>query len=226
LRQIKLDAGARHNVKAIHMNWHDKKKRGYHHGNLREALINAALDLIGSKGTGGFTFAEAARHAGVSPAAPYRHYENRDALLADVAAQGYAAFGEAMGKAQSQPASNGIERLKAMGRAYLAFARDNPAYYSAMFESGLNFSDYPDLRKAADATFAGLRMAVESMIAAMPADRKPPAMMVALHIWSISHGVASLFGRGDGAAFKQPISPEELLESHMLIYLDGLGIRS
>jgi AcrR family transcriptional regulator len=226
LRQIKLDAGARHNVKAIHMNWHDKKKRGYHHGNLRAALINAALDLIGSKGTGGFTFAEAARHAGVSPAAPYRHYENRDALLADVAAQGYAAFGEAMGKAQSQPASNGIERLKAMGRAYLAFARDNPAYYSAMFESGLNFSDYPDLRKAADATFAGLRMAVESMIAAMPADRKPPAMMVALHIWSISHGVASLFGRGDGAAFKQPISPEELLESHMLIYLDGLGIRS
>jgi AcrR family transcriptional regulator len=226
LRQIKLDAGARHNVKAIHMNWHDKKKRGYHHGNLREALINAALDLIGSKGTGGFTFAEAARHAGVSPAAPYRHYENRDALLADVAAQGYAAFGEAMGKAQSQPASNGIDRLKAMGRAYLAFARDNPAYYSAMFESGLNFSDYPDLRKAADATFAGLRMAVESMIAAMPADRKPPAMMVALHIWSISHGVASLFGRGDGAAFKQPISPEELLESHMLIYLDGLGIRS
>jgi hypothetical protein len=134
-------------------------------------------------------------------------------------------FGEAMGKAQSQPASNEIERLKAMGRAYLAFARDNPAYYSAMFESGLNFSDYPDLRKAADATFAGLRLAVESMIAAMPADRKPPAMMVALHIWSISHGVASLFGRGDGAAFKQPISPEELLESHMLIYLDGLGIR-
>jgi AcrR family transcriptional regulator len=225
LRQIKLDANPPGNVKALHMNWHDKKKRGYHHGNLREALVNAALDLIGSKGTGGFTFAEAARHAGVSPAAPYRHYENREALLADVATQGYAAFGEAMGKAQSQPASTEIERLKAMGRAYLSFARDNPAYYSAMFESGLNFSDYPELRKAADATFAGLRLAVEGMIASVPDGRKPPAMMVALHIWSISHGVASLFGRGDGAAFKQPISPEELLESHMLIYLDGLGIR-
>jgi hypothetical protein len=87
-----------------------------------------------------------------------------------VATQGYAAFGEAMGKAQSQPASNEIERLKAMGRAYLTFARDNPAYYSAMFESGLNFSDYPELRKAADATFAGLRLAVEGMIAGMPAE--------------------------------------------------------
>ncbi|MEE4235359.1 MAG: TetR/AcrR family transcriptional regulator [Anderseniella sp.] len=225
LRQIKLDAGGTSNVKAIHMSWHKDRGRGYHHGNLREALIKAALDLIGSKGTGGFTFAEAARHAGVSPAAPYRHYENREALLADVATQGYAAFGEAMDKARAAPAGNEIDRLKAMGRAYLSFARDNPAYYSAMFESGLNFSDYAELRKAADATFNGLRTAVEAVTAAMPADRKPPAMMVALHIWAISHGVASLFGRGDGAAFKQPLSPEELLESHMLIYLDGLGAR-
>ena len=207
------------------MNWHKGRRRGYHHGNLREALIEAALDLIGSKGTGGFTFAEAARHAGVSPAAPYRHYENREALLADVATQGFAAFGEAMGTAQGAPASNGIDRLKAMGRAYLAFARENPAYYSAMFESGLDFSSYPELRKAADTTFAGLRTAVEGMISTMPEDKKPPAMMVTLHIWAISHGIASLFGRGDGAAFKQPISPEELLESHMLVYLGGLGIR-
>jgi AcrR family transcriptional regulator len=204
------------------MSWHKKPRGSYHHGNLREALINAALELIGSKGTGGFTFAEAARHAGVSAAAPYRHYKDRDALLADVAREGFEAFGKAMEKA-SRSAKSGV--LTAMGKTYLEFARNNPAYYSAMFESGLNFSDYPDLRRAADATLHGLRTAIESMIETMPEDKRPPATMVALHIWAISHGIASLFGRGDGAAFKQPISADDLLESQLLIYLDGLGIK-
>ena len=66
------------------MSWKERG-RGYHHGNLREALIQAALDLIAEKGPTGFTFAEAARSAGVSPAAPYRHFRDRDELLSDVA---------------------------------------------------------------------------------------------------------------------------------------------
>jgi hypothetical protein len=139
-----------------------------------------------------------------------------------VAREGFEAFGKAMEKA-SKSARSGT--LTAMGKAYLEFARNHPAYYSAMFESGLDFSDHPDLRKAADATLAELRSAVEGMIEAMPASKRPPATMVALHIWAISHGIASLFGRGDGAAFKQPISAEDLLESQMLIYLDGLGVK-
>src|SRR5579871_6762023 len=64
-------------------------RRGYHHGNLREALIDAALELIGGKGPAGFTIAEAARLAGVSPAAPYRHFRDADALLAEVALRGF-----------------------------------------------------------------------------------------------------------------------------------------
>ena len=76
------------------MSWTGKEggRRGYHHGNLREALITAALDLIGQKGPAGFTFAEAARHAGVSAAAPYRHFRDRDALMADVARRGFELF--------------------------------------------------------------------------------------------------------------------------------------
>src|SRR3954466_15284764 len=70
-------------------------RRGCHHGNLREALVRAALDLIAAKGPAGFTFAEAARSAGVSPAAPYRHFRDRDDLMADVARQGFERF-EAM----------------------------------------------------------------------------------------------------------------------------------
>ena len=84
------------------MNWHrdnDGGRRGYHHGNLREALIKAALDLISEKGPAGFTFAEAARAAGVSAAAPYRHYRDRDALIADVAKRGYELFEAALAKA-------------------------------------------------------------------------------------------------------------------------------
>ena len=73
-----------------------EQPRGYHHGNLKEALVRAALGLIGEKGPNGFTFAEAARMAGVSPAAPYRHYRDRDELLADVAARGFAAFEDAL----------------------------------------------------------------------------------------------------------------------------------
>jgi AcrR family transcriptional regulator len=67
-------------------------RRGYHHGNLREALIHAALQLISQKGPAGFTFAEAARQAGVGPAAPYRHFRDRDALMADVARRGFERF--------------------------------------------------------------------------------------------------------------------------------------
>src|SRR5947209_19106960 len=66
--------------------------RGYHHGNLKEGLIRAALELIAKKGPAGFTFAEAARWAGVSPAAPYRHFRDRDELLADVARRGFEQF--------------------------------------------------------------------------------------------------------------------------------------
>ena len=74
------------------MSWKKRAERAYHHGNLREALIQAARDLIKEKGPGGFTFADAARSAGVSPAAPYRHFRDRDALMADVAREGFERF--------------------------------------------------------------------------------------------------------------------------------------
>src|SRR5205809_8059713 len=74
-------------------------RRGYHHGNLREALIRAALDLIAQKGPAGFTFADAARAAGVSPAAPYRHFRDRDELMADVARRGFETFEAELAKA-------------------------------------------------------------------------------------------------------------------------------
>src|SRR6476469_4320812 len=128
-------------------------RRSYHHGNLREALINAALDLISTKGPAGFTFAEAARAAGVSPAAPYRHFRDRDALLADVALQGFDAFEKALREAWDGGRPSPMPAFERLGRAYLEFARSQPAYFSAMFESGLSFADYPAVRDVGDRAF-------------------------------------------------------------------------
>jgi AcrR family transcriptional regulator len=207
------------------MSWsRDRGPRGYHHGNLKEALIQAALDLIAQKGPGGFTFAEAARSAGVSPAAPYRHFRDRDDLLIDVARRGFDLFAQALARAWDDGRSDPMSAFERVGRAYLAFARAEPAYYSAMFEAGIPLDASPELRAAGDAAFAVLRGAAEKLIARLPAGRRPPALMMALHVWSLAHGIASLFGRADAGRRTLPMSPEELLEAGVLVYLRGLGL--
>ena len=198
--------------------------RGYHHGNLKEALLRAALDLIAQKGPAGFTFAEAARSAGVSPAAPYRHFRDRDELMANVAQRGFEQFEAALRRAWDDGRPDVFTALDRLGKAYLAFANAQPAYYSAMFEAGVSPSASPELRDASDRAFAVLREAAEKLSAQVPSQKRPPALMVALHIWAMAHGVASLFGRGDAARRTLPMSAEELLEADALIYLRGLGL--
>src|SRR5689334_6805617 len=179
------------------------ERRGYHHGNLREALIRAALELIAAKGPSGFTFAEAARAAGVSPAAPYRHYRDRDALMADVARHAFEMFEAALKQAWAGGAPDPFKAFERVGRAYLAFARQQPAQYSAMFESGLSFAAFPELHAAGDRAFDVLKESCAVMVATMPEDKRPPVLMMALHIWAQAHGIASLFARGDEA--RRPI---------------------
>jgi AcrR family transcriptional regulator len=199
--------------------------RGYHHGNLKEALIRAALELIAQKGPAGFTFAEAARWAGVSPAAPYRHFRDREELLANVAHRGFAAFEQALARAWDNGRPNAMAALDRLGKAYLAFARTSPAYYSAMFEAGVAADTNADLQVAGDRAFAILRLAAEALIVDMPAKTRPPALMLALHLWAMAHGIASLFGRGDAARRPLPMTPEDLLEAGVLVYLQGLGLQ-
>jgi len=201
--------------------------RGYHHGNLKEALVRAALDLIAEKGPAGFTFADAARSAGVSPAAPYRHFRDREALLADVARRGFEEFTSALVAAWDDGKPDTMAAFDRLGRAYLAFAKSEPAYYSAMFEAGVPLDADPALREVSERAFAVLRIAAEKLVAQIPpAAGRPPALMVALHVWSMTHGIASLFSRGDAARRSLPMPPEELLEAAILIYLRGLGLAS
>ncbi len=209
------------------MAWHKDgpgARRGYHHGNLREALISAALELISQKGPAGVTFADAARAAGVSPAAPYRHFRDRDALMADVAQRGFEKFADALARAWDGGKPTTRAAFERVGRAYLDFANKEPAFFSAMFESGLSVDDYPEVREAGDRAFEVLREACEALAATLPKERRPPSLMMALHIWSLSHGIAALFGRGDAARRPIPMSPEDLLEAAVLIYLEGLGV--
>ncbi len=208
------------------MNWakRGRGRRGYHHGNLREALVAAALELIAEKGPAGFTFSEAARLAGVSAAAPYRHYRDRDALMADVARQGFERFADALSEAWNGGDPDPVGALDAVGRAYLAFAGREPAYYVAMFESQLPSDLSPELAEASNRAYEVLRTASQAVCALLPQEGRPPASMVSYHLWSMAHGIASLFARGDAGRRKLPMAPEDLLEAQMLIYLQGLGL--
>jgi AcrR family transcriptional regulator len=122
-------------------------KRGYHHGNLKQALVDAALRLIEEKGPTGFTLSEAAKNAGVTPAAVYRHFEGREDLIAECARQGHEIFADLMEFAFNDGKPSALAAFEATGRAYLAFARKYPGHYMAMFESGTSANATPELAR-------------------------------------------------------------------------------
>ena len=199
------------------------RKQGYHHGNLRQALVDAALDLITRQGPTGFTLSEAAKQAGVTPAAVYRHFEGRDELIAEAARQGYEIFADVMQFAYDKGQPSALAAFEATGRAYLAFARQYPGHYIAMFESGVAVNRNPDLAAAAMRARDVLEIAARDLSQHIPPEKRPPASMFSAHIWAMSHGVVELFARNSpGTA--SPFPPEDLLESGIGIYLRGLGL--
>ncbi|MCI5084853.1 MAG: TetR/AcrR family transcriptional regulator [Rhodovulum sp.] len=198
-------------------------KRGYHHGNLKQALVDAALGLIEEKGPTGFTLSEAAKKAGVTPAAVYRHFQGREELLIEVARQGYEIFADLMEYAYESGQPSASASFSATGRAYLAFARKHPGHYMAMFESGLSLNSNAELARVATRASGILERAAQDLLQRLPADRRPPAAMFSAHIWAMSHGVVELYARGNPGARTQ-FSPEDLLESGIGIYLRGLGL--
>jgi AcrR family transcriptional regulator len=107
-------------------------KQSYHHGNLPAALVAAAIDLLAEHGPKGVAVREAARRAGVSPGAPYKHFDDRAALLAAVAAEGARRITDAMDRAAAQ-ASDDAARPRSRGIAYVAFAAAHPALFRVMY---------------------------------------------------------------------------------------------
>lgn len=198
-------------------------KQGYHHGNLRQALVEAALSLIEERGPTGFTLSEAAKQAGVTPAAVYRHFEGREDLIAEAALQGYGIFTDLMDHAWNAGKPSALTAFEATGRAYLAFARRFPGHYVAMFESGISINRTPDLAHAARRASDVLERAAGALSEHIPAHKRPPAAMFSAHIWALSHGVVELYARG-GPGRSSPFPPEDLLEAGIGVYLRGLGL--
>jgi AcrR family transcriptional regulator len=195
-------------------------RESYHHGNLREALIEAALRLVAERGPAGFAFVELARAAGVSPGAPYRHFRDRNALLAEVARRGFLRFAAELERAWNEGRPDPMTAIENCGKAYLAFARRDPASYAVMFEAGPGLEEESGLRQAVDLAWGVLRRAAEGACATAR-NRRPPALMVALHLWAMAHGIASLFV---SRPHRLPMTPEELLEAGLLIYFQSLGL--
>jgi AcrR family transcriptional regulator len=202
--------------------WH--RPRSYHHGNLKEVLLETARKLIEQYGPAGFSLTEAARLAGVSPAAPYRHFRDRNALLTELARNGFERFAARLDMAWNNAIPTPLSAFENLGRAYLAFAREEPASYAVMFEAGLAVSDDEQLKAAADRAFDVLQRAAAALCRALPPQRRPPVRLMSLHVWALSHGVADLFVEARPGATKLPLTPEAILESALLVYLRGLGI--
>jgi AcrR family transcriptional regulator len=180
-----------------------KSEKPYHHGNLREALLGAALRLISEVGPNAFTLREVARRAGVSHNAPYRHFRDREELMAAVSAQGFGELTRAMVEG-AQLESAAFDRLKRAGLAYVKFALRRPEHFTVMFDTpasaaagNLCFGStpskwmYPDAAEAAEHAFRTLKGLVEAcqQRGVMP-EGDPKAF--ALLTWSVVHGVAKL----------------------------------
>jgi AcrR family transcriptional regulator len=198
-------------------------KRGYHHGNLRQALVDAALALIVEKGPQGFTLSEAAKAVDVTPAAVYRHFAGRDDLLAEVARQGYDIFAALLEYAFNEGKPTALAAFEATGRAYLAFARKYPGHYKAMFEAGLSIHAHPAIGPVSARARAVLETAATRLSDHLPQGKRPPASMFSAHVWALSHGIVELYARGAPGA-QSPFSPEDLRETGIGIYLRGLGL--
>src|SRR5262245_4881527 len=112
------------------------KKRAYHHGDLRRALLDAALELVSSKGVQALTLREVARRAGVTHAAPYHHFPSKEALFAAVATEGFRDLAAAM-RAALSGRRGPFASLRAIGVAYVRFATEHPAHFRIMFRPGL-----------------------------------------------------------------------------------------
>jgi AcrR family transcriptional regulator len=163
----------------------------YHHGNLREVLLESALRLIAEMGPAGFTLRELARRAGVSHNAPYRHFRDRHDLMAAVSTQGYRELTHAMRRAAADHADP-LERLKQAGLAYVTFALRRPEHFAVMFDGPVSLkTEHPESSEAAKEAFATL----VSFVQGCQEGRQFPAgdpQNFTLLAWSMVHGVAKL----------------------------------
>jgi AcrR family transcriptional regulator len=194
-----------------------KAKRPYHHGDLRAALMSAALALIDEHGVKGLALSDAAHLAGVSVAAPYRHFKDKEALLAEIAAEGFTMFRDALARAAQTHPEDKVKRLVEMGVAYVDFALHHRSHFKVMWEGGITKADYPEMQQTAYQAYLLLERAAKDLHPRGNADRQQALIRAA---WSVAHGYAvlTLEGALDVAGAEQP--GKKLLRQSLHLLLD------
>lgn len=201
------------------------KRTSYHHGQLRRALLDAALDLATTRGAHNFTLRELARKAGVSHAAPYHHFTDKAALMAELALEIFYTFRTALQAAWDETPGPPDRRFAAVGKAYVRFGLTNPAAFRLMFRPELfesanvdkqGDSENPLVQAGKDA-FGVLVRAVQECQASgsmPPGDPYLPAVSA----WSLVHGLTTLLLDGVLSGCDDPAVAERMIDSviHML----------
>jgi len=199
------------------------RRETYHHGDLARALLVAARRLVEREGPIGASLRAVAREAGVTAAAPYHHYADRDALLAAVAAQGFDELAEAMNRsARREGHHTPLARLQAAGVAYVRFAVRNPELFRLMFSRPPgNRSGYPDLDRSARGAFAVLERLLDRQ-GRSKAPTRPST--IALTAWSTVHGLATLLI--DGRLGGEPTERRAAQTAREVTRVLGVGLRN
>lgn len=198
------------------------QRERYHHGDLRRALLDAARHLLETGAPRGVTLRAAAQAAGVSAAAPYRHFKDREALLAAVMTEGFIELAEATELARDE-APDPVSAYLAIGHAYLGFAVANPRLYRLMFGVECNKPGHPDLLAAEQRAFGVVMQAARDCAAAGVIGTRAPEH-VALAGWTIVHGLATL--HVDGAlGVVLPMTLPDAAEALFSILIEGVEPR-
>lgn len=178
----------------------DDRGGGYHHGNLREALLKEGVKLLEETGEADFSLRELARRIGVTANAVYRHFANKEALMMGLAAQGFLLFGRGQTRAWRRAGGDAAERFLATGSCYVRFARRHPALFRLMFGRFAAEHRSDELDNASTAAFNVLRQGVAAAVE-LPPDSQA-ALLAAYNAWAVVHGFSHLIldGQLRGAA--------------------------
>lgn len=202
----------RSNVNGVNMNDAEQhapqsggeKRSGYHHGDLRRALIEAAVEEAGRGSLKDLSLRSLAARVKVSPAAVYRHFADLEALLAAAACEAFERFAADLQNGAQGGGNDPAGRLKAMGWAYLRFAEQEPGLYALMFGKTYSPSN-PGLVEAAAQAFGQL---TDGLAPLLPPEKAGQAREIAGHVWALVHGLADLRAKGllrpDGNVFYGP----------------------
>jgi AcrR family transcriptional regulator len=200
----------------------EKKGGRYHHGDLRRALLDAALEVLAREGAAALTLREVARRAGVTHAAPYRHFTDKQQLLATVAEEGFRMLTSQMREAWAKHEGDPVRGLQAIGVAYVRFATGQRAHFQVMFGKDIDWSrEHAGLEETADCCFEVLISAVQACQGA-GAIRPGDPLIPSLCAWSMVHGLSELIANGQFSAMELAVpSVEELVSIFNRIFIEG-----